>query len=182
LLRTVEQGGVKRATQRVGGDVVAVSSTRGGRGIQGVEDPLHLGPDAPMVGATATRSEWPGGAGEVKQMLAFGVVERQRVGEPLQHELGHAAEVAALQSLVVLDADTGQRGDLFATQARHAPGAVARQSGLLRGDPCPARGEELGDVVARVHAVQRRPVLTRLGCPVSTPVTRPPTFSPIVLD
>ena len=79
-------------------------------------------------------------------MLALGIVERQRVGQPLQDKVRDAAEVPALQALVVLHADAGQRGDLFAPQARYAAGAVGRQSGLLGGDPCTSGGEELRDV------------------------------------
>ena len=87
-----------------------------------------------------------GGAGEVEEVGALGVVELKRAGERLEHELGDAADVAALQALVVLDADAGQRGDLLAPQPRHAPLAVARQAGLLGRDLRPPGGQELGDV------------------------------------
>jgi hypothetical protein len=83
----------------------------------------------------------------------LGLVELQRPRQRLQHEVGHAADLATLETAVVVGADTGQRRDLFAAQARHPPLAVARQAGLLGGDLRPARGKELGDVVRGVHGL-----------------------------
>jgi hypothetical protein len=78
------------------------------------------GPDLlrrwPAAGATAG----PGCAGKVEQMFPLGLIELQRPGERIEHALGHAGEVPALELGVVLDADTGQVGDLAAAQARHA--------------------------------------------------------------
>ena len=91
-------------------------------------------------------------------MRALGLVELQRPGQRFEHELGDAADLAALQAPVVLGADAGQRRDLLAAQARHAPLAVARQAGLLGRDLRPAGGEELGDVVGGVHGLVCRRV------------------------
>jgi hypothetical protein len=57
-------------------------------------------------------------------MRALGVVELECACERFQHKLGDAADVAAFQALVVLDAHPGERGDLLAAQARHAALAV----------------------------------------------------------
>jgi len=70
----------------------------------------------PAAGATAG----PGCAGKVEQMFPLGLIELQRPGERIEHALGHAGEVPALELGVVLDADTGQVDDLAAAQARHA--------------------------------------------------------------
>ena len=78
-------------------------------------------------------------AGEVEQVGPFGLVELQGAGQGLQHRLGDAGEVAALQPGVVVGADPGEQGDFFATQTGHATvGAVERQTGLLGGDSRPA--------------------------------------------
>jgi hypothetical protein len=85
--------------------------------------------------APPSRGAGAGGAGEVEEVGALGVVEAQRVGERLEDAVGGAGGVAALQALVVLDADAGQRGDLLAAQPGHPPLAVAGQAGLLGRDP-----------------------------------------------
>ena len=109
-------------------------------------------------------------------MRALGIVELQRPGQRLQHELGDAADLAALEAPVVVGADAGQRRDLLAAQAGHPPLAVARQAGLLGRDPRPSGGEELGDVVGGVHADHDgRPSPPPLRGPVGAPLTGPPT-------
>jgi hypothetical protein len=55
-------------------------------------------------------------------MGSLGVVELERVGERVKHAVRHAGGVAALQTLVVLDAHAGQRGD----SARATPGVRSR--------------------------------------------------------
>ena len=124
-----------------------------------------------MIGRARFGRDRVGGAGEVEQVGALGLVELQRAGQPFEHELGDAADVAALQALVVLDADTGQRGDLLAAQARHAPLAVGRQAGLLGRDLRPPRGQELGDVAVVIHqgVDNVRAGSALLGCPAGTP-------------
>ena len=110
-----------------------------------------------LTGRDRFGSDRIGGAGEIEEVGALGVVELERPGEPFQDELGDAADVAAFQALVVLDADAGQRGDLLAPQARHAALAVGGQAGLLGGDLRPAGGQELGDVVGWVHGIDSTP-------------------------
>ena len=69
-----------------------------------------------------------GGAGEVEEVGALGVVELERPGQCLQHALGGAAHVSAFQARVVLDAHAGQDRDLFAAQSGNATSAVGRQA------------------------------------------------------
>ena len=84
-------------------------------------------------------------------MRALGLVELKGPGQRFEHELGDAADLAALQAPVVVGAHAGQRRDLLATQAGHAPRAEARQARLLGRDLRPAAGEELGDVAGGIH-------------------------------
>ena len=84
-------------------------------------------------------------------MRAFSLVELQRPPQRFEHELGNAADMAALQTPVVVGTDAGEGGDLFPTQPSNAALAVARQAGLLGRDLRPAAGEELGNVVGSVH-------------------------------
>jgi hypothetical protein len=62
---------------------------------------------------------------KIEEVCALGFVEPQRSGERLQHGLGDARRVAALELRVVGDADSGKRCDLFPPQARYAPAAAA---------------------------------------------------------
>jgi len=116
-------------------------------------------------------------AREVEQVVAFGLVELERAGESFEHELGDSAHVAALEALVVLDADTGERGDLLAAQAFHASPAVGRQARLLGRDLRPPRRQELGDVAVVIHqrADNVRAGPAAVGCPAGTPFAGSPT-------
>ena len=49
------------------------------------------------------------GAGQVEQVLSFGIVERQGAGHRFQHRLGRTGQIAALQPGVVVDADPGEQ-------------------------------------------------------------------------
>ena len=105
-------------------------------------------------------------------MGALGVVELERVGERVEHAVRDAGGVAALQALVVLDAHPGQRGDLLAAQARHLAAAVAAQPGLLGRDLRAPAGQELRELVRRVHVMKARPA-GRPGVPSQYPSTGP---------
>ena len=50
-------------------------------------------------------------------MAPLGLVELQSAGDAVEHVLGDAAGVPALEAGVVLDADPGQEGDLLPAQA-----------------------------------------------------------------
>jgi hypothetical protein len=73
----------------------------------------------------------------VERVRALGVVELERAGQRLEHVLGDAAHVAALEPRVVRDADAGEYRDLLAPQPGDAAAAVGRQPDLLRRDPRP---------------------------------------------
>src|SRR5215218_67515 len=115
-------------------------------------------------------------------MGALGVVQLEGAGERLQHQIGDAAEVAALQALVVIDADASERCDLFTAQAGHAPLAVGRQTCLLGRDPRSPRTQELCDVARAVH-VNQSTSLTATKGDLSIPLSQGPLKSrPRVLE
>ena len=178
LLAALEHRRVQRAAERVGGEVVHAAVAHDRRRGHLVDDALHDRPDA-LLGrprALGRRPGWRRARGRSRCARSASSSCSARASA-FEHELGDAADVAALQALVVLDAHAGQRGDLLAAQARHAPLAVGGQAGLLRRDLRPARGEELGDVVGGVHGAPRYPVggPRAKGCPVSTPLAGPLT-------
>src|SRR3954449_12186298 len=84
-------------------------------------------------------------------MSALGVVELEGTGQRLEHEFRDPADLAALQTPVVVGAHAGQGRNLFAAQAGHTALAVARQADLLGRDLRSSAGEEFGDVVGQVH-------------------------------
>jgi hypothetical protein len=101
--------GEQRAPKVVGGeDVEAVIADVGGSAGDRVECPLDLRPDAWLVLAPARACPGRlGGAGEVEDVGALGVVELERPGQCLQDALGGAAHVSAFKARVVLDAHAG---------------------------------------------------------------------------
>ena len=110
-------------------------------------------------------------------MGAFGLVELQGSGDGFEDAVGDTGEVPALEPRVVVDADPGQDGDLFASQAGYAPvGAVGRQPDVLGGEAGTTGGEELAHVVPVHHAATLRPPSPSLGGSVITWNTA--TFSP----
>ena len=124
-------------------------------------------------GTAARACRRPGGAGEVEQVRALGVVELETAGERFEHALGDAAQVAALHLGVVVDADAGEHRGLFAAQSGDAAGvAEDGQAGLLRGDLRSARGEELADLVAGVHDAEGRSAGSIVGGSASTWIKR----------
>ena len=71
-----------------------------------------------------------GRVGEVEQVGAFGVVELQGAGERVQDRGGDAAEGAAFELAVVLDANPGEGGDLAPAQPGHTSAADVGHAGL----------------------------------------------------
>ena len=53
-------------------------------------------------------------AGEIEQVLPFGLVELKCCRDRMQHGFGGSRKVAAFKPGVVLDADAGKRGDFGA--------------------------------------------------------------------
>ena len=157
----------------VGGEqvrpVVADDRRAGGDGVKG---PLQAGPAAHWVGLRR-RGAWPrgavGGLGEVEQVAPFGVVELESAGDRVEDAGGDAAERAALELGVVLDAHPGQA----ATSLRRSPGTrrcpAWRQRGLLGSDLGSPRGQELADFGTVVHG-DHGTTAVKERCPVGTPI------------
>ena len=94
-------------------------------------------------------------AGQIEQMLPFGVVKLQRPRHRLQHRPRRPRQMAPLEPAVVVDAQPGEHGDLLPPQARNAPvPAVAGQAGLLRSDSRPAADQKVPDVLAVIHDIK----------------------------
>ena len=151
LFTALEQRGVEGVPEPAGGDIVDPRVTHNRRRADGVEDALHRRPVALPDWTALPRDRRVRCAGEVEEVGAFGVVEAERPSERLEHAVGHAGDVPALQAPVVVDADLGRRRDLLAAQTRKPPGAVGRQPRRLRRDPRAARSQELRDVVREAH-------------------------------
>src|SRR5829696_3911567 len=136
--RPVVEGGCQQgATERVGGnDVEApVAHQRRGAGHR-IQESLHPRAYVLLTRSTAT---WRRGvvrrAGQLEEMGAFGLVELQGTGDGFEDAVGHTGEIPALEPRVVVDADPGQDGALFATQPGHAPvGAVSREPHVVQGE------------------------------------------------
>jgi hypothetical protein len=169
-----EERGVQGAAEAVDGEDVQTAVANEGRGVgHGVQDAQDaVGQRA--AGTPPPGGAFGGGAGQVVEVGAFGVVELEGVRDGVEDFLRGTREMAAFEADVVVDADAGEHGDLFAAQARHAPvAAVSGQAGLLRGDPGAAGGQELADVALGTHAVQAKPDGPGVGGPVSTGNGRP---------
>ena len=146
--------GVQRVAELIGGQHVSASVLhQRGRVGHRVDDALHARPDPLRGGAAASRGRrWPGGAGEIEEVCAFGVVEAEAAGESIEHAIGDAAQVAAFHLGVVVDADSGEHRGFLAAQPGDAAGAAEdREAGLLRRELRSARREELSDLVLGVH-------------------------------
>jgi hypothetical protein len=131
-----------------------------------VEHLLHRGADA-VLGRSAPRrlTHGLGGTREVDEVSALSVVELQRARQRLEHAGGCSGEVAALQACVVGDAHAGEDGDLFASQSGHAAGAVIGQADVGGVELGSAGGQEIADLVARVHRHQDKAAHRALGDP-----------------
>src|SRR6266540_4333182 len=116
-------------------------------------------------------------AGEIEEVRTLGVVELERPSQCLQHALGDPAHVSALQAGVVRSADAGQDGDLLATESGNAATAVGGQPRLLGRDPGAAGGEELADLLLRLHASSVDPARAAWGTLPVPLSTGTPTFA-----
>ena len=146
-----DDGGCARAWSRAGAGWSAGRAGRRGCG----------------VGARGWRA---GGAEQVDQVGAFGLVELQCLGDAVDDAVGDAGGVAALEADVVLRRDAGEQGDLFAAQAGDAA-AVAAVGGrpacagvilarrVERNSRISARtssrGSGVGSLAAMTHAYER---------------------------
>ena len=89
-------------------------------------------------------------------MRPLGLVELQGARQRVEDCVRDAGEVPPLQARVVVGAHAGQHGDLLPAQPLDAaPAAVKRDPRLAGGEPVPAAGEEVADLVPVVHAFDR---------------------------
>src|SRR5581483_2257316 len=170
--RVVEDRRVQGGAERIRSEDVQAAVADVGRRRDRVEDALDRGPDPFLRRAPARRVRVRvGGSDEVEPVCAFGFVELQRACDGLEHVVGHAGRVPALEARVVLDADAREHRCLLATAPAHAPVvAVDRKAGLLRRDPCSPGGEEVSDVLPRVHGLHATDGQAGEGGPASTPL------------
>lgn len=158
----------------VGGEEVAepVADGRGGVA-DGVQGALQAGAWPPLLGGVASpRCEEAGAVGclgEVEEVFPFGRVELQGSRDCFEDAGGHAGEVAAFEFGVVLDAHSGQAGDLPAAQAGDSSLAVFGQAGLGGGDLGAAGGQELAHLGSVVHASTLNRIMAWLGSSAGTP-------------
>ncbi len=96
-----------------------------------VEDAQHLRPHPPARHLHAAAAL----PGEPVEVLPFGPVEAEHPGERVEDLLGGLGRPALFQAYVVVDADSGQVGDLFAAQPFDAAAAVGGDADGRRVDP-----------------------------------------------
>ena len=80
-------------------------------------------------------------------MSAFGLVEAEDSGERVEDLLGGLGRAALLQAYVVVDANSGQVRDLFATQPFDAAAAVGRDADARRVNPGTPGSQESRKIV-----------------------------------
>jgi hypothetical protein len=99
-----------------------------------------------------------GSSGQIKEVGSLGVVEVKHFGHRAEDGVGHSGEVAAFQSGVVVDADSGQQRHFLTTQAGDAAfGPVGGNACLLGCDTRPTRRQEIADLSALVHTLDSKP-------------------------
>ena len=144
--------GVQRPPEPVRGENVAAAVAyvrrHAGHGVKGL---LDAGPD--LLGGPATSARRAARRlGQIEQVRTLGLVELQCPGERVQNSLGHPAQIAPLETGVVVDADAGEKGDLLPAQPWDpAVAAIGGQACPIRADLCSARGQEVADLVPVVH-------------------------------
>jgi hypothetical protein len=102
-----------------------------------------------------------GRAGEREEVRRFGFVEPEGMGNRVEHFIGYAGQVSALEPGVVVDADGGQGGHFFPPEPRHPPVAADDQVYLLRGHLGPPGTQEFAYIASTVHAFRLRPAKER---------------------
>ena len=75
-----------------------------------------------------------GTAGEGEEMSSLDDVEKEGAGERVEHGVG-GPDPARLEPLDVVDADGGQRGDLFASQSFDTAAAAGVEPDVFGLDP-----------------------------------------------
>jgi hypothetical protein len=108
LLRALEHRAVERTAEGVGRHEIAMGVADDRRRLDLVEQAKDDRTDALLARSGAAGSDRARGAREVQEVRAFGLVELKGAGQRFEHELGGAADLAALQAPVVVGADAGQ--------------------------------------------------------------------------
>ena len=110
---------------------------------------------------------------EVEQVRTLGLIELESAAHAIEHVIGDAARVAALEPRVVLGADAGEQGDLLAPKACDpAMSTVGRQARALGRELRPPRGQKFADLFWVTHRGHRTPIQGGLGGTPSTPIAR----------
>src|SRR5690242_19970054 len=89
-------------------------ANEGRRSRERVEHPLHSGSHALHAGAAPRAMRGLLCAGQVEEMRPLWLVELEGSRNRVEHLLGNARGVAALEARVVVDADAGEESDLLA--------------------------------------------------------------------
>jgi hypothetical protein len=106
---------------------------------------------------------------QVEEVCRLGHVELQRADQGVKDSLGDASQVSAFEARVVVHADAGEGCDLRATQTFHpAVPAVGGKPCFLRGEPRPARHQEIPHVVDPFHPFHGTSFDRRMGGSVIT--------------
>jgi hypothetical protein len=125
-----------------GQDVAAAAGDVGGLGQafdQAPDGVRHSLPGEPLV---------PGAAGQGAQVVAFGRVQAQGLGQGVDGGHRRPDRPALLQPHVPVHADAGQLGDLLAAQARGASPAAVGQAERRGAEPFPPGAEEVAELAA----------------------------------
>jgi hypothetical protein len=114
-LRVRDGVGVQGVPEPVGRqDVEPAVANEGSRLGDGVEDPLDARPH--LLGRLRAAARWSllRGVDQVEQVGPLDIVEMQRVGDGVEDVVGDAANGAAFELRVVLDADPGEHRHFLA--------------------------------------------------------------------
>jgi hypothetical protein len=103
-------------------------------------------------------------------VASFGVVELEGAGDGVEDPCRDTPKRAALELGVVLDAHTGEGGDLAAAQSGDPALPGLGYAGLLGGDLGSSRGQELADFGSVVHVVHGTTANVGQGCSIGTPI------------
>lgn len=155
---------VERPTDPVGSQAVQAGVLHEGGGIDRVQDALDPRPDGASVGGFPPPCAPLGDPGEVQQVVALVFVELQCPGDRFHNFTGRSGDFPAFQPGVVVHADTGKVGHLFAAQPRDPAGsAVERDACLLRGELGAPGSEEAADLGPGIHSSKGRPAAFGAG-------------------
>src|SRR5439155_968892 len=158
-VRAVEVLRVEGTTESVGGENVHPSvAHKRRRCSHRVEHALHARPHLLLRRPTTCPRYSVRTTREVEEMRALGLIELKRPRERCQNCLGDPARVATLETRVVVDADPGEKRNLFPAESWNASvTSIGAQTRLVRRDLRSPGGQELTDLAPRVHGMRVTP-------------------------